>query len=207
MGLDDLELQASDDDLIRAALDSGHPFLNGITLERLDREHFLRLNIPEPFLPFAGGAATPSGRFNLAAPELSYTPPGESRLGDETTVSKYPLELVSSKNDDAMNSTFGYRQENRRASTSAFLHAEDAATRGISTGDRVRVFNARGHCFARAEVNGAVRPGVVRIPSVGWPKFAESRQGVNVLTSQRLTDSGGGPTFYSCLVEVEKCGD
>ena len=24
---------------------------------------------------------------------------------------------------------------------------------------------------------------------------------------QRLTDAGGGPTFYSCLVQVEKCGD
>jgi hypothetical protein len=30
---------------------------------------------------------------------------------------------------------------------------------------------------------------------------------VNALTSDRLTDIGGGPTFYSCLVEVEKCGD
>ena len=26
-------------------------------------------------------------------------------------------------------------------------------------------------------------------------------------TSDRLTDIGGGPTFYSCLVDVEKCGD
>jgi hypothetical protein len=30
---------------------------------------------------------------------------------------------------------------------------------------------------------------------------------VNALTSDRLTDMGGGPTFYSCLVEVAKCGD
>jgi anaerobic selenocysteine-containing dehydrogenase len=30
---------------------------------------------------------------------------------------------------------------------------------------------------------------------------------VNALTSDRLTDLGGGATFYSCLVEVEKCGD
>jgi hypothetical protein len=27
---------------------------------------------------------------------------------------------------------------------------------------------------------------------------------VNLLTSQRLTDFGGGPTFYSTLVEVRR---
>jgi hypothetical protein len=30
---------------------------------------------------------------------------------------------------------------------------------------------------------------------------------VNSLTPDRLTDFGGGPAFYSCLVEVERCGD
>jgi len=29
---------------------------------------------------------------------------------------------------------------------------------------------------------------------------------VNVLTSETLTDIGGGATFYSCLVEVEAAG-
>ncbi len=27
------------------------------------------------------------------------------------------------------------------------------------------------------------------------------------LTSDRLTDMGGGPALYSCLVQVERCGD
>jgi len=52
-----------------------------------------------------------------------------------------------------------------------------------------------------------VQPGVVRAPSVRWNKSAEDAANVNVLTSDRLTDMGGGPTFYSCLVEVERCGD
>jgi len=30
---------------------------------------------------------------------------------------------------------------------------------------------------------------------------------VNAVTSERLTDYGGGATFYSCLVEVERIGD
>ena len=39
------------------------------------------------------------------------------------------------------------------------------------------------------------------------PKLAPDGNSVNMLTSQRLTDKGGGPTFYSCLVQVEKIGD
>lgn len=197
----------TDDDLIRTALGSGHPFLEGITLERLEREHFLRLSIPDPFLPFSDGARTPSGKFDLGATELSYEPPVESRLGDRDLNSRFPLELVSSKHDDALNSTFGYRPENINAAATAFLHASDADRRGIRQGDRVRIFNDRGAVFANADVDGAVRPGVVRIPAVSWPKMMPDRQGVNVLTSQRLTDRGGGATFYSCLVEVERCGD
>ncbi len=58
-----------------------------------------------------------------------------------------------------------------------------------------------------AEVDGEVRSGVVCAPSVRWNKLAPEARNVNALTSDRLTDIGGGATFYSCLVEVEKCGD
>ena len=40
--------------------------------------------------------------------------------------------------------------------------------------------------------------------STRWPKLAIDGNTVNMLTSQRLTDKGGGPSFYSCLVQVEK---
>ncbi|MDX2181589.1 MAG: molybdopterin-dependent oxidoreductase [Bryobacteraceae bacterium] len=200
LGFDDPELFASDDDLIRDALSSGHEFLDGITLERLEREHSVRLKIPAPFLPFAA----PEHKMNLGGEALRYTPPAESRHG---APSKYPLEMVSSKHDDAMNSTFGYRPEVDRATAVAKIHPNDAALRAISNGDRVRVFNDRGSLTLRAEISPGLRSGVVRIPSVRWGKLAEDAQTVNVLTSERLTDIGGGATFYNCLVEVERCGD
>ena len=113
MGFDDQCFRDSEDIMIRSLLRSGHPFLEGITLERLDREHSIRLNISAsgaPFLPFReGGFGTPSGKCEFGAEALDYTPPVESRFGDESLKSRYPLELISSKNDDSMNSTFGYR--------------------------------------------------------------------------------------------------
>jgi anaerobic selenocysteine-containing dehydrogenase len=83
----------------------------------------------------------------------------------------------------------------------------DAAARGISSDDQVRVYNERGSCLLRAHVDGQVRRGVVCAPSVRWASKAADRRNVNALTSPRLTDMGGGPTFYSCLVQVEKSGD
>jgi anaerobic selenocysteine-containing dehydrogenase len=106
-----------------------------------------------------------------------------------------------------MNSTFGNASSAQNETSTLFLHSEDARPRGIENGDRVRVFNHRGSCTLVAEVDGVVRPGVVHAPSVRWNKLAPEQRNINALTSDRLTDIGGGPTFFSCLVDVEKCGD
>lgn len=207
MGFTDACFDESEDDMIRGLLGSGHPFLGGITIERLDREHFVRLNMPSPFRPFVdGGFGTPSGKCELGG-DLEYRPPVESRHGDAGLAKRYPLEMVSSKNDDSLNSTFGYRGGVDRQTSILHIHHQDAESRGIHTGDRVRAFNDRGSLMLTAEVDGMVAPGVVRAPSVRWNKRAEDGRNANALTSDRLTDMGGGPTFYNCLVEVERCGD
>ena len=211
MGFEDQCFRDSEDAMIRSLLRSGHPFLEGVTLERLNQEHSVRLQVAAgdaPFLPFAEGKfGTPSGKCEFGAESLDYVPPLESRLGDSALAGLYPLELISSKNDDSMNSTFGNRPDVDDDTSLLHLHSSDAQARGIHAGDRVRVFNGRGTLTLKADVNGAVRPGVVRAPSVRWNKRAEDRSNANALTSDRLTDMGGGPAFYSCLVQVERCGD
>jgi len=211
MGFDEPPFHESEDDMIRALLASDHPFVKGITIEELDRQHFVRLRIApngDPFQPFAKGAfGTPSGKCEFHAETLEYTPPVESRHGDVALRDRYPLELISPKNDDSMNSTLGYREEVNRQTTQLKINAQDAAPRGIVTGDQVRVFNARGSCLLVAKVDTAVASGVVCAPSTRWPKLSPAARNVNALTSERLTDKGGGPTFYSCLVQVEKSGD
>jgi anaerobic selenocysteine-containing dehydrogenase len=207
MGFEDPCFGDTEDDMIRTLLGSGHPFLNGITLERLDREHSVRLNLGEPFLPFANGFSTPSGKCEFGAEHLAYTPPVESRFGDAGLKKRYPLEMITSKNDDSMNSTFGIRADVNRQTSVVQIHESDAEPRGIRNGDRVRAFNDRGSLLAVAEVDGVVAQGVVRAPAVRWNKLSQDGRSANVLTSDRLTDIGGGPTFFSCLVEVERCGD
>lgn len=207
MGFRDPCFDDTEDDMIRAALSANSPFLRGITLERLEREHWIRTNVSEPdqpFLPFAaGGFRTPSGRFEFGAEMLEYVPPRESRFGDQKLKNRYPLELVSSKNDGSLNSTFGYRSETDIETASLRIHPEDAEKRGIRDGMAVEIFNDRGASILTAEFSYDVGPGVVSSRSTRWNRRAPGRLGINQLTSEQLSDIGGGPSFYSCLVEVK----
>ena len=208
MGFDEPCFRDSEDDMIRTLLDSPHPFVAGITLEDLDRAHFVRLRLAQPFQPFAeGGFGTADGKCHFRAESLDYQPPAESRFGDARLRRQFPFELISPKNDDSMNSTFGHRDSVDFETSALHIHPSDAARLGIRSCDQVRAYNQRGSCTFRAEVDGRVSPGVVSAPSVRWGKRAPGKRNVNALTSERLTDAGGGPTFYSCLVQVERIGD
>jgi anaerobic selenocysteine-containing dehydrogenase len=210
MGFDDPCFRDSEDAMIDSTLASGHPFLAGITRDVLDEQHSVRLRLPGngSFQPFAkGGFGTPDGKCHFHAGTLDYVPPVESRHGDQALRSEYPLELVSAKNDDSMNSTFGHRDAVDRQTSELHLAAVDALPRQIASGDAVRLFNARGSCVLRAAVDDSVPAGVVSVPSVRWGKRSPGGVGINALVSQRLTDKGGGPVFYSCLVQVERIGD
>jgi anaerobic selenocysteine-containing dehydrogenase len=61
----------SDESMLRGALASGHPWLDGITFERLWDEGYARLLCPEDWRPFAsGGFATRSGKAELYSEPL-----------------------------------------------------------------------------------------------------------------------------------------
>lgn len=211
------------DELIAQALWRGKaksPLLAGITAKSLNAAGgHIRLKFEEEakggsFLPFAdGGFGTPSGKIefyseSLAAQGLDplpgYVPATESRFG---AVDAYPLEFLPRKADNYTNSTFanlpGHQKlENGRMGILE-IHSTDAAARGIASGNRVEVFNARGRIELIAQVMDTVPQGVVAA-RLTWNKLSDGGNNVNLLTSQRLTDIGGGPTFYSTLVEVRK---
>ena len=204
------------DTMIETALSSGVPQLAGITRERLEGDPHVRLNVTgdgEPWLPFAHGFPTPNGKARLydesliangMDPVASFVAPEESR--HTAAAQRHPLELLARKADNFLNSTFVnlptlQKMEPRQHDLE--ISTEDAKPRGIADGDRVRVFNDRGEVFLRARVNGAVQAGVVGA-RLGWAKLSNQGNNINVLTSARLTDLGGGATFYSTLVEVER---
>jgi anaerobic selenocysteine-containing dehydrogenase len=211
LGFDAPCFEDTEDDMIDQTLATASPYLEGITRERLEHDRFVRLKIaPDEtrtaFLPFAdGNFRTASGKFQFGAAALAYTPPAESRLGDRELAARFPLEFVSAKNDDSMNSTFGNRERVDRQTAFCEINPEDAAPRNVRHGDYVRVFNDRGECFFEARISASIQRGLLRAYSVRWNKLSPGRKGMNSVTSDRLTDIGAGPTFYSCLVQVERC--
>jgi anaerobic selenocysteine-containing dehydrogenase len=210
MGFEETCFDDREDELIDQALQSESPWFAGITRKRLEREGHVPLQMPADangdVLPFSTAEwfKTSSGRGELL-PVPVFAAPTESRAN--AAKGAYPLEFLPRKADSYMNSTFAniplhQRMESRTAGILE-MHATDAAAREIVTGDAVEVFNGRGSITLRALVNAQVATGVVAA-RLDWNKLSANGANVNALTSETLTDIGGGATFYSTLVEVRK---
>jgi anaerobic selenocysteine-containing dehydrogenase len=224
MGFEDACFRETVDEMIDGALrqPGGQPApgrpatLQGITRERLETEGHVRINVGDgPFLPFAQGFFTPSGKAELYSgglaaagmdPVASFVAPKESRHTENAR--KFPLELLARKADNYLNTSFCNIDSLKKLENPHLveINAADAAARGIREGDWVRLFNDRGEVKLRAHVNGAVQAGVVAA-RLNWPSLAPDGKGINTLTSEILTDIGAGPTFYSCLIEIEGLPD
>jgi anaerobic selenocysteine-containing dehydrogenase len=214
LGLDHPALRETDEEMARQAMRWDHPHLRGIDFERLEREGSVRLGVPDPFAPFAeGGFMTPSGKCELLAESLAqvgldrlptYVPPRESVMSAPELARRYPLAFISPPAHHFLNSTFSAQPVfvRRESGPSLTIHPADAAARGIADGQMVRTFNDRGAFLARARVSDDARPGVVVGLSVWWSKMCPGGRNANAVTSQELTDMGGGATFYDALVDV-----
>lgn len=222
MGFSEECFRETPEEMIAQALSigaDGHSNNDGmehITLENL-REHGhvpLALHREEGFLAYTSGPfSTPSGKVEFYSETLkaqgldplpAFVPPTESRWSQST---QYPLEFLSRKADNYMNSTFanldGHRKMQTRTTQKLEMHPRDAQARGIANGDAVRVFNERGSLKLMALVDGSIPAGVVAA-QLDWAKMHPEGTNVNALTSERLTDLGEAPTFYSTLVQVER---
>ncbi|HKN20824.1 MAG TPA: molybdopterin dinucleotide binding domain-containing protein, partial [Terracidiphilus sp.] len=229
MGFSEACFRDTPEEMIRQTLAIGadgrstNAGMEHITMEALEREGhvplaFHRTPEAQPFLPYTSGSVpTPSGKIEffsetLAAAGLDglpdFVPPVESRWSE--VAKNYPLELLARKNDNYMNSTFanlpGHRKMEARTNQRLEMHPVDAQARGVGEGDLVRVFNDRGAIELTAMLNAHLPAGVVAA-RLDWAKLHPGGANVNALTSERLTDIGGGATFYSTLVQVEKKRD
>lgn len=215
MGLATPALYDSDEDIARQVLDSGHPSLAGITLDELKARGWMRLNYPDPFVPFATSFPTASGKLEFVSdrmaksgldPVAGYTPSYEASQRDTALAREYPLALLTPADHFFLNSMFANipRQRLRSGVATLLIHPDDALRRRISTGDEVRVANARGSFLAIADVSDRVRPGVVASTKGRWPGFSKEGATVNTTVDARDSDMGHGAVYHDNRVRVEK---
>lgn len=217
MGFEEEAFRDSEEDMIRQALQFPHnPYLQGVTLEKLQEQRFVKLNM-EHQKDYLDNLKTPSGKIELysAAMERAGLPPlptyvplregydGERRPGEGDA---YPLMFISPPNHSFLNSTFGNVEKLTALEKSPLLqiHPQDAAERGIEDGDEVTVWNDRGSYRVKTSVTDKMLPGIVVSQGLWWEQEDGRRTRANALTPDRLADLGGGAVFFSTVVNVKR---
>jgi len=206
MGFDEPCFGDDDEALARTALRPAAE--GGVDFEALRANGWVKLPIAEA--PFAhGGFPTPDGKCRIDAPGLGvpdHVAAYESAQSAPALAARFPLAMISPPARNFLNSSFVNVTSLRAIEGEPVLEISpaDAAPRGIVSGERVRIFNERGSIVCKAVVGARARPGVVNGLGVWWKKLARDGKNGNELTHQRLTDIGRAPSFYDCLVEVER---
>lgn len=183
--------------------------------------------------PEANPLNTPSGRIELFSETIAgfgyaetpghpvWQEPREYLGG--SLAERFPLHLLSFQPATRLH---GQLDPGRVAAASKpqgreplLMNPRDAAARGLSDGDVVRVFNDRGACLAGLRVTEEIRPGVVAMATGAWWNPARGApangdgQGPalcvhgnpNALTQDVGTSRlGQGTAAQSCLVEIAR---
>jgi anaerobic selenocysteine-containing dehydrogenase len=197
MGFDDPFFQQKADDLIDHLLSIRSPMREGID------EKALAAGMPvELLLPSDARTRfrTPSEKIEISNPREShplpcYLPP----YGGD-----YPFRLMTAPSFYALNSTFRERKDLLKKEKAMFLqmNSADAEAKGLKEGQRVTAFNQLGEVSFILRAIPSVPRGVVVAEGVWWLEHCPGKRSVNALTSQKLTDQGGGSTFYDNTVDV-----
>jgi biotin/methionine sulfoxide reductase len=171
--------------------------------------------------------ATPSGRIEIFSADIDgfdYDDcAGHPRWYEPTEwlggprAKAYPLHLIANQPATRLHSQLDGGATSQRSKVQGRepirMHPVDAADRGLTDGDVVRVFNDRGACLAGLVVDNALRPDVVQLSTGAWYDPADPADpdamcvhgNPNVLTDDVGTSSlARGCTGAHVLVQVEK---
>jgi anaerobic selenocysteine-containing dehydrogenase len=189
----------------------------GLTVSRLKRaRHGIDLGPLEPRLPAA--LATADKRVRLAPPlllEEAARLAERAREREAALSDGYDLTLIGRRQLRSNNSWMHNSARLMKGADrcTALLHPDDAGSRGLDHGDRVRVVSRVGAIELPLEVSDEIRPGVVSIPhgfghgrsGVGWRLAAEKAgASVNDITDPSVVDAlTGNAAFNAVPVRVE----
>jgi biotin/methionine sulfoxide reductase len=166
---------------------------------------------------------TESGKVQISSPRIAAfgyaNCPGHPAWlpSTEEPNARHPLILISNQPVTKLHSQLDFgaysQSEKRRGREVCRLHPQDAESRGIRSGDLLRVFNDRGACLACAELTEDLRPGVIVLPTGSWYDPGVDAQGrplcvhgnPNVLTRDIGTSSlAQGCGGMLTVVQVER---
>jgi len=231
MGYEEENFKWSDSECLENYVDWDSPACEGIDLNYMREHGFARLKVgtKDDRAPHKeGNFPTPSGKCEfkaegarnfVAAPfrqmyegfqageELDnlpdYVPSRETVTSNPELAAKYPLNIISPKSHGFLNSCYANMENKIKGQGEQFVlvNIEDADTRNIKDGDKVRVFNDRGAFEGDARITDDVNSGIVVATLGYWRQLNNGT--VNCISSAEFVDMGHAPTFSDNLVQIE----
>lgn len=198
LGIDVPTLNWDTHALIEKMLDSPNPWLQGVTRERLVSERSIKLALPRPFLPYYQGS-------HFQDQKIRFSPPPSQIEFEEKTDKHFPLRLISPPGAVVVNTTMGNVPSIIKLAggePTILVHPIDADTFGVTDGMTIEVTSRYGAILRKAVVTQDTKQGVVISVGQWWPKLSPDKKSLNDLTSERLTDLGGGSTFGNVAVGI-----
>ena len=205
-GFDDPAFTDNDAALMDAAVDCDDPRLEGFRPSEipLDRAILIAAEDGEPLIMCKTlMPGTPTGKIELFSQDL------EDRFGYgvpryEAVVRELPFTIVSPSSSKRTNATFGGCAQSQGTEI-VEINPADAAERGISEGDELRIWNGLGEVHLAARITDAVRPGVLYSPKGTWLATSPTGQTVNALISSDMrTDIEDGACYNETFVDVRR---
>jgi anaerobic selenocysteine-containing dehydrogenase len=202
-GFSDPLFAASDAELMDAALSTDDPRMQRHQPSRIPTDRALRMEFggAEPVLCANVWPRTPSGRIELLSETLGNRY-GAALPSYRSVESGYPLTLITPASDKRITSTFGGLAASDGTPVLE-MHPEDAAQRGLTQGQRVRVWNDSGEVFLPLHITTVVRPGVVCSEKGAWLRTSSNGQTVSALAPTHKADLAEGACFNDARVEVQ----
>jgi len=142
---------------------------------------------------------TPDRKVHLLPAALDAEAKGLYVYKPDPRTESYPLALISPALATQISSTFG---QLRTAPGELEMSPADASSRGIKSGDHVRVWNDLGEVRCVVVVDAAIREGVCVIPKGLWRKHTDNGFTANALIPQTTADIGGQAAFNDARVQV-----
>ncbi|WP_209123848.1 molybdopterin-dependent oxidoreductase [Alkalihalobacillus sp. BA299] len=203
-GFQEEAFEQTDEQLIQQSItDVNNPYLKDVSYETFVEKQFIKA---DRSIGLLDNLPTPSGKIELYSEQMERD--GFPPLPTYTPIihdGDFPFLFIPAPNHNFLNSTFSNNEKHITLEKFPRLHMNeaDAAKRSIENGDTVRVWNGRGECELVAAVGENVLPGVVVSQGL-WADMPHTKSFVNSLAPDRVADMGGGATFFSGRVDVEK---
>src|SRR5262249_34499339 len=124
---------------------------------------------------------------------------------DAERATRWPLRLLTAPGYYQSHTAFSgvARLRRRQGAPECVLHPDDAAARGLRSGDAVRLHNDVGSVTFALRVSDEVSPGVVLVP--GQRPSGEAVSGtINMIVPDRYSDLGDGAMYQSTRLDVSR---